>query len=115
MSRARPREPAEENLPRPEELSESEESVSEGSISLEFDLDGTFLVDPLDIDSGSLHTVASFSYEYRVSPDTMPVSRDKTVKQWRKCQLLWEDHYEDITVDEIMPFQYQPSIQELTD
>ena len=97
----------------------------ENSVALEIDLDGTLLVDPLDegtflidptdVDAGSLVTVASFSHHYRVSPDNMPASREKNIKQWRRCQLLWEDHYTDISVDDIMPFQYQPSIAELTD
>ena len=86
----------------------------ENSVALEIDLDGTLLVDPLDegtflidptdVDAGSLVTVASFSHHYRVSPDNMPASREKNIKQWRRCQLLWEDHYTDISVDDIMPF-----------
>ena len=98
------------------------------SIGLEVDLDGTLLVDPLedlgntfrvdpaDIDADSLQTVASFSCHYRVSPDNMPaVTRASQVKIFRRAQLLWDDHYEDITADAIMEFQFQPTIAELTD
>ena len=55
--------------------SDTEESTANSSISLEVDLDGTFLVDPLDVDADSLLTVASFSHHFRVSPDNMPAVR----------------------------------------
>ena len=88
---------------------------ADSSVSLEVDLDGTFLVDPLDVDGGSLNTVASFSYHYRVSPDTMPGNREKMLKLFRTAQLQWEDQYEGISADDIMPFQFQPTIGDLTD
>ena len=106
----------------------SDPSDDNTSVSLSIDLDGTLLEDPLadvgttfrvdpqDIDAGSLHTVASFSYNYRVSPDNMPAAtRAGQVRVFRRAQLLWDDHYEGLTADEIMPFQYQPTIAELTD
>ena len=98
------------------DTSDTEESTANSSISLEVDLDGTFLVDPLDVDADSLLTVASFSHHFRVSPDNMPaVTRASQVKAFRRAQLLWEDHYEGVTADQIMEFQYQPTIAELTD
>ena len=99
-------------------MSDSEASRAtdaDSSVSLEADLDGTYLVDPLEVEGGSLVTVASFSYNYRVSPDIMPVTRDKHLKNFRRLQLLWEDQYDGITANDIMEFQFQPTIAELTD
>ena len=103
-------------------------SDANSSVSLSIDLDGTlledpleelggtFYIDPTDVDADSLHTVASFSHHYRVSPDNMPgVTRASQVKTFRRAQLLWDDHYEGVNADQIMPFQYQPTIAELTD
>ena len=104
-------------------------SEADSSVSLEVDLDGTelidplenldatFVVDPADEESDSLITVASFSRKFRVSPDIMPGTNTKKahLQNFRKIQLLWEDQYKDITADDIMEFQYQPTIADLTD
>ena len=91
-----------------------DEGPFEDSGSLTLDLDGTFLVDPVDVEAGSLHTVASFSQEYRVSPDSMAAAKNKNIKAFRKLLMLWEDHYMDIEAHQIMEFQVQPTILELT-
>ena len=91
-----------------------DEGPFEDSGSLALDLDGTFLIDPVDVEAGSLHTVASFSQEYRVSPDSMAAAKNKNLKAFRKLLMLWEDHYEDVEAHQIMEFQVQPTILELT-
>ena len=105
----------------------SQESDVGSAVSLEVDLDGTDLIDPLDNldetfvvdpeyeDSNSLLTVASFSRNYRVSPDIMPPSKAKMLSSFRRIILLWDDQYKDITANDIMEFQYQPTISDLTD
>ena len=91
-----------------------DEAPFEDSGSLALDLDGTFLIDPTDREAGSLHTVASFSYDYRVSPDSMAATRNKHLRSFRKLLMLWEDHYEGVEAHQIMEFQVQPTILELT-
>ena len=60
-----------------------DEGPFEESGSLALDLDGTFLIDPEDREAGSLHTVASFSHDFRVSPDSIAATRNKYLRNYR--------------------------------
>ena len=110
-------------------MSNSDPGVSDSEagshVSLEVDLDGTYLVNPIE-DWGSLETVYSQHHSHRVTPEpgydytdipdcdqcTM-APKDKQLKAFKTNRLLWVDQYKDLRPESVLSFQLEPTLNEL--
>ena len=110
-------------------MSNSDPGVSDSEagshVSLEVDLDGTYLVNPIE-DWGSLETVYSQHHSHRVTPEPgydytdIPdcdqcamAPKDKQLKAFKTNRLLWVDQYKDLRPESVLSFQLEPTLNEL--